>query len=578
MKPILLNPKQVDPSIFQDTISHDILTQTMQWFEEKGKYRMKEDDQKRVFYDDFLEFQTQTKLFANFLLPPQYSENGTTRWDTYRNNQLSEILGFYGLSYWYTYQVSILGLGPIWISDNEKIKQKTARLLQEGGVFGFGLSEKEHGADIYSSDLRLEKQEDRTYLGNGKKYYIGNGNIAALLSIFGRLRGVPIPEGDKFGDYVFFPVSTQHECYKLVKNVVDSQMFVAEYELQDYPIQEEEILAKGREAWDMALNTVNIGKFNLGFASIGICTHAFYEAINHATHRILYGHPVSDFPHIQQYFVEAYARLCAMKLFGLRATDYFRAASTKDRRYLLYNPLVKMWVTLQGEEVINLLWDIIAAKGYEKDMYFENATRDIRMLPKLEGTVHVNMALVLKFMKNYFFNPSAELTEVPKQFQPAHDEFLFNQPATKGLSKIQFHDYRQVYDRFTSPNLEIFKKQIKNFKTLLAKGTLSPEQQQDFDFLLIMGSMFTQVVYGQLILEISPEFELSTEFLEQIFEYLIRDFSKYASKMYSKPNCTPEQGEILLQIISKPVDDPARFNHIWQDYVFNKKDTYQMNH
>ena len=34
------------------------------------------------------------------------------------------------------------------------------------------------------------------------------------------------------------------------------------------------------------------------------------------------------------------------------------------------------------------------------------AARDIRALPKLEGTVHVNMALIVKFMANYFFNPA----------------------------------------------------------------------------------------------------------------------------------------------------------------------------
>lgn len=76
-----------------------------------------------------------------------------------------------------------------------------------------------------------------------------------------------------------------------------------------------------------------------------------------------------------------------------------------DRRYLLFTPMVKMKVTTQGEEVINALWDVIAAKGFEKDMYFEMAARDIRALPKLEGTVHVNMALIIKFMANYFFKP-----------------------------------------------------------------------------------------------------------------------------------------------------------------------------
>ena len=102
------------------------------------------------------------------------------------------------------------------------------------------------------------------------------------------------------------------------------------------------------------------------------------QALNHAANRSLYGIYVTDFPHVKQLFVDAYTRLVAMKLFALRAADYMRAASPDDRRYLLYNPTMKMKVTTQGEEVINLLWDVIAAKGFENDTYFEMAARDIR--------------------------------------------------------------------------------------------------------------------------------------------------------------------------------------------------------
>ena len=104
-----------------------------------------------------------------------------------------------------------------------------------------------------------------------------------------------------------------------------------------------------------------------------------------------------------------------------------------------------MKVTTEGERVIDLLWDVIAAKGFEKDMYFEMAARDIRALPKLEGTVHVNMALVLKFMANYLFNP-AEYEPVPARRDAADDEFLFRQGPARGLGKIQFHDWRPAYD------------------------------------------------------------------------------------------------------------------------------------
>jgi len=139
--------------------------------------------------------------------------------------------------------------------------------------------------------------------------------------------------------------------------------------------------------------------------------------------------------------MDAYSRLVAMKLVALRAADYMRSASADDRRYLLYNPVVKMKVTTQGEDVVNHLWDVIAAKGFERDMYFEMAARDVRALPKLEGTVHVNIALIVKFMPNYFFNP-AEYADVPQRSDAKNDDFLFDQGPTKGLGKIRFHDWK----------------------------------------------------------------------------------------------------------------------------------------
>ncbi|MDP2559428.1 acyl-CoA dehydrogenase family protein [Photobacterium damselae subsp. piscicida] len=125
---------------------------------------------------------------------------------------------------------------------------------------------------------------------------------------------------------------------------------MSEYTINHYPITAEDISERGQKAWDDMLNTINICKFNLGFASIGLCEHAFYEAINHAAHRNIYGKYVTDFPHIQRLFADAYARLCAMKLFSERACDYMRSASQDDCRYLLFNPMVKMKVTSQGRK------------------------------------------------------------------------------------------------------------------------------------------------------------------------------------------------------------------------------------
>ena len=229
------------------------------------------------------------------------------------------------------------------------------------------------------------------------------------------------------------------------------------------------MLHTGPGAFDAALNTVNIGKFNLGFASIGICEHALHEAITHADSRVLYGMKVTDFPHVRQAFTDSYARLIAMKLFANRAIDYMRSASPEDRRYLLFNPLTKMKVTTEGERVIDELWDVMAAKGFERDMFFEMAARDIRGLPKLEGTVHVNMALVLKFMAGLPVQRRSRSSAPPeRQLAPGDDEFLFRQGPARGLSKIRFSPWRAAFEPFAGvPNVARFVELAESFERLL---------------------------------------------------------------------------------------------------------------
>jgi alkylation response protein AidB-like acyl-CoA dehydrogenase len=556
---LLFNPRTYDGAEL-DPESRRLMLATIEFFESRGKRTLKEHDHERVWYSDFLDFVKSEGVFAKLLTPA--AEGGghpDKRWDTARICAFNEITGFYGLVYWYTWQVSILGLGPIWQSDNAAAKRRAAELLDDGAIFAFGLSEKEHGADIYSTDMVLTPDGNGGFSASGGKYYIGNGNLAGMVSVFGRRGDVEGPDG-----YVFFAADSQHPAYELVKNVVNSQSYVSQFQLNEYPVAAEDVLHTGKDAFYAALNTVNVGKFNLGFASIGICEHAFYEAITHADARILYGNRVTDFPHVRQAFVDAYSRLVAMKLFADRAIDYMRSADADDRRYLLFNPITKMKVTTEGERVINSLWDVLAAKGFEKDMYFEMAARDIRGLPKLEGTVHVNMALVLKFMAGYLFNPGT-YDPVPVRRDAADDEFLFRQGPAKGLGGIQFHDWRATYADFASvPNVGRFLEQAEGLAALLTTAPPVDEQQKDLDFLLTLGELFTLVVYGQLILEQSAIADVGLDTIDQIFDVLVRDFSAYAVALHGKASTTEAQREWAVSHVRGPVVDEERFGWVFE--------------
>ncbi len=252
---LLFDPHTYDPQEF-DAETRRLLRATIDFFEGQGKKRILDDDLKAQWPAEFVEFVKREKLFATFLTPSEFADgNPDKRWDGARNAALAEILGFYGLTYWYTEQVTILGLGPVWQSENKDAKLRAADDLDAGEVMAFGLSEREHGADVYSTDMVLTPagEEDRAngilYRATGEKYYIGNGNVASMVSVFGR-------RGDAEGQdgYVFFAVDSQHENYQLIDNVVHMQIYVSTFRLENYPVREEDILHTGVEAFAAALN------------------------------------------------------------------------------------------------------------------------------------------------------------------------------------------------------------------------------------------------------------------------------------------------------------------------------------
>src|ERR1700710_770989 len=549
---LLFDPNTYDGGEF-DAETRRLLRATIDFFEGKGKKRILDDDLKAQWPADFVEFVKREKLFATFLTPSEFADgNPDKRWDGARNAALAEILGFYGLTYWYTEQVTILGLGPVWQSENKDAKLKAADDLEAGEVMAFGLSERDHGADVYNTDMVLTpaSEEDRAngilYRATGEKYYIGNGNIGGSDA------------------YVFFAADSQHENYHLVDNVVHMQIYVSTFRLEDYPVREEDILHTGVEAFAAALNTVNVGKFNLCSASIGMAEHAFYEAITHAQNRVLYGNPVTDFAHVRANFVDSYARLVAMKLFSRRAVDYFRSASLEDRRYLLFNPMTKAKVTMEGETVMRALHDVIAAKGYEKNTMFREVAQLIGTLPRLEGTVHVNVGLVLKFMPNYMLNPK-EYQAIPTRNDPTDDTFFWNQGPTRGAGAIQFADWTPVYENHARiPNVALFYQQAQAFRDLLVTAAPDAEQAKDLDFVLNVGHLFSLIVYGQLILEQAALTGLDDDIVDQIFSFQINDFHGYAVGLQVKPTSTQAQQDWALGAVRKPVPDAERFGRVWE--------------
>ncbi len=82
---MLLNPKK-ETFGHLDERSREIMLKTVEFFENKGKTKLKMDEHERVWYADFLEFVKENKIFATMLTPAAYGiRDPDIRWDTARN-------------------------------------------------------------------------------------------------------------------------------------------------------------------------------------------------------------------------------------------------------------------------------------------------------------------------------------------------------------------------------------------------------------------------------------------------------------------------------------------------------------
>lgn len=539
------------------------------FFEKKGLEQLKKEDRAETWYSDFLEHVKEHRIYARFLSPKKYSNRGH-EWDFLSLCRFLEAFAYYSPAHAYSFQVSFLGIFPILMSHNEELKKEAIKRLENGGMFAFGLSEKSHGSDIYSSEMQLEKVHDG-YVANGAKYYIGNANCAQIISILAIDKswnqGGPVTK-ENFTFFALRPHESTSFCdLKKIETMGVRTAFVGGFSLKDHHFSETDVISKSDAAWDAIFGTVNLGKYFLGFGSVGICEHAMTEAYAHVSSRILFGKPVFEMPHIKKIMGSACVKLLGMKLYAYRAIDYLQVASKNDRRYLLTNSVQKAKVSTEGVSVMQMLSECVGAKGFESATYFESALRDAVLIPGLEGSTHINYGLTNVFLKRYFFDTSVDVSVPEFHESTPENDYIFH-AETGSLSRVNFPDYELAY-KFLSENqnVQIFQTQLHAFKIFLVafgafetiEKTLKEslklgENIQDAEMIMELGKLFCTIVYGQLIAEQAGRMKLDDRLVSLIFHQLIEDMNIHAIKISSLPTLGEGFGVVQKTLIKRMIE------------------------
>jgi len=550
-------------------LNEPTIRKLVEFFENKGLAAIKQEDQHEQWYNDWLAYQDRHELYARLLSPKRYSARGF-EFDLLRYTRFLEVFAYFSPAHGYSLQVTFLGLFPILMGSNEGLKQEAVGRLERGGLFALGVSERNHGADLLANEFTVTEVAPGRFTANGTKYYIGNSNCASIVSILARKEDERSAGRARRAPIVLFALRpSQAPAFRSVRKIGTLGVraaFVGEFEVKEHELPAGDLIAEGRHAWDAFFGTVTLGKFFLGFGSIGICEHAFEEAVAHLSSRVLYGKPVIEMPHIRATLAQAYARLTAMKLYAYRALDYVQAARVEDRRYLLFAAVQKAKVSTEGVKVMALLSECVGAKGFESDTYFEMALRDVQLIPGLEGSTHINLGLTAQFIPRYFaeFDPNLHQPQslVADGVRPGENTYLM-EARTGAVNTIAFPHFLEAYRPLRSiSNVRSFVKQVKAFQLLVRRADPKKESDADTERTLLMGQCLSTIAYAQLVAENSALLEMPSEVVSTMFHWLVHDFSVAALALASSAEPAPFGGLGRHRMVCAPAIRAAEWDFV----------------
>lgn len=539
----------------------------IEFFESKGLAALKEEDRHEHWYDDWLACQARHHVYARLLSPQRYSAVGG-RLDMLRLTRFLELFGHFSPAHGYSLQVTFLGLFAILMGDNEALKQEAVAALEAGGLLAFGVSERAHGSDLLANEFTVTEDSAGRFVADGTKYYIGNSNAAAIVAVLARRQfrsGGAGGRGSKRAPPALFairpPQAPAYRDVRKIRTLGVRAAYVGEFAVEGHAFGRDDLIAEGRAAWDAVLGTVTLGKFFLGFGSIGICERAMAEAVAHLTGRVLYGKPALEMPHVRAKAAHAYARLAAMKLYAYRALDYVCAASATDRRYLLFNAVQKARVSTEGVRVIALLAECMGAKGFESDTYFEMALRDVQLIPGLEGSAHINLATTAQFIPRYFASPDPALMDAPSAalggVASAENPYLM-EARSSGIETVAFGAFGSAFEPLSSiANVRLLVDQANAFARLVREPGLVAPAARDTEAGLALGQCLATIAYAQLVAENAARLGVPAPLVSAMFHGIVIDLGAAVTALVAASPQLGGRACALARRIMRPPRTPA---------------------
>ena len=283
------------------------------------------------------------------------------------------------------YTAHLLALEVLVPYTSEEQKLRFIPEMASGKALGaFALTEPGSGSDIGGMDTVARRDGD-AWVVSGSKTFISNAADAETTVLFARTdpaagfrgisafvlsRGAPGVSYSEPQDKLGIRSAPTHTVY-----------------LDGARITDDRVIGELGSGGKMALSALNRARIDIAAMANGVAQRALELAVEYATARVQFGHPIRDFQAIQLMLGEMDAQLEAARL-----TAWWAAAEKDSGADLRRAGSIAKWVATESCcAIVDKAVQVHGGAGYMRESEIERLYRDARILRIFEGTSQIQL-------------------------------------------------------------------------------------------------------------------------------------------------------------------------------------------
>ena len=276
----------------------------------------------------------------------------------------------------------------------EQKKRYLPKLASGEWIGCFALTEPEAGSD--AANLKTTAELDNgTWLLNGRKHFITNGDIADVATVFALTDKAKRAKGG----ITAFVVEKSFPGFYV--GTIERKMgmrgsHTCELIFDNCQVPKENVIggeSRVGQGFKTAMKTLDKGRLTLGAAALGSAQKLLELSLDYAKQREQFGKPIGHFQAIQTMLADM-----ATQIYAARQMVYHAAwlRDTTGSAVVKEAAMVKLFCSEMANRVADMAVQIHGGMGYMKDYPVERFYRDLRLTRIYEGTSEIQRLVIAR--------------------------------------------------------------------------------------------------------------------------------------------------------------------------------------